>query len=122
MEDKRNYCPIHKKRLVITKTRFGPRGDCPENGCTVVLWYNDETALPADEETRKARHNVHVVFDPLWQTGKFKRTKLYKMLSSYMRLKPKKTHIGMFTKEQCEKAIEFVNSLHHGTDLDRIHY
>lgn len=104
----RYICPIHNTKLKVTQTRYGPRFDCPEKDCTVVLWGNDETATPADFETRQARRKAHAAFDPLWRKKKIKRQRAYKKLAHYLNLPIEKTHIGAFSKQQCEKVIEFV--------------
>lgn len=59
----------------------------------------------ANAELRALRSATHTLFDPLWQ-GKPRgtRDKLYTWLSMAMGIPPHKTHIGMFTLEQCHEA------------------
>lgn len=104
-------CPEHNIALVYTKTRYGPRGQCPIGGCTVVDWAKDDTATPANNETRKTRRMAHAVFDNLWRTKKYKRQKLYKELARHLGLAIKETHIGQFNINQCQKTIEFAHSI-----------
>ena len=62
----------------------------------------------ANRELRHLKSNGHKVFDPLWKRGKyFKSQQLaYKWLSEKMDLELKHTHFGMFTEEQCLRAID----------------
>ncbi len=67
----------------------------------------------ADAELRKWKHQGHVVFDPLWK-GKilFSQQKTaYEWLSNKMQLPIQETHFGMFTIEQCKRAISFCQEL-----------
>lgn len=100
-------CPEHNVQLIYKHTRFGPRGQCPVRKCTVAYWANDETATPADHETRRVRREAHRIFDGLWREKGFSRTRLYKKLAHHLGLPINKTHIGQFDKEQCQKVIEF---------------
>ncbi len=107
-------CPEHKSELFYRWTKYGPRGECPMVGCTVVHWAEDKTATPADVGTRQARREAHGVFDLLWVRGKYKRNRLYQKLANHLHLPKKKTHIGQFDIEQCRKVIEFVKGLENG--------
>ena len=101
-------CPIHKAKLVSSKTRYGTRWSCPESGCTVVCW-GSPTSTPADLETRQARHRAHEVFDSLWK-GDFSimpKALAFKQLSEFMKLPQKDTHIGFFNIEQCQQVLLF---------------
>lgn len=104
-------CPTHNVRMDYTATRYGPRYDCPVKDCTVALWGDSDTATPADYETRQARLEAHDFFDSLWRCGRFKRKALYAKLAGYLGLKTKDTHIGLFTKEQCDKVRLFIAEL-----------
>ena len=60
----------------------------------------------ADKELRRWRSLAHRKFDPLWQCGVFpSRQAAYKWLSKAMRLPLEKTHVAMFDKKQCQRAI-----------------
>jgi hypothetical protein len=91
--------------LVPSDTQFGKRWACPWPTCTVVCWGDQPTSRPADAETREARHEAHLAFDPIWQTGRVSRYKLYGMLAEHLGLKRKKTHIGFFDLETCRRVI-----------------
>ena len=94
-------------------------------GFTLVLWnivchrtppshyvgtYSDNiTSLGriANSELRKLKSKGHQVFDPLWkQKIKFNSQKqAYEWLSEKMNLPQEFTHFGMFTNDECIKAI-----------------
>ncbi len=57
-----NYVGCHHK----TKNRTHPVGCIPS------------------KEIKKARQHIHKVLDPLWRSGKYKRNKLYSMLTEYL--------------------------------------
>lgn len=99
-------CPEHNERMVCSSTRYGDRWDCPRWGCDVMCWAG-ETSTPANQKTRDARHLTHERFDPLWQKHGYSRGYLYKGLAKHMGLPQEKTHIGMFTLEQCREAYRF---------------
>ncbi len=106
-------CPIHNVKLSPQETRYGTRWACPTEGCTMVAWQKYGTfrdcpiSAPADFETRQARIAAHAAFDKLWQTGKFKRARGYKLLSKYLGLSSRKTHISRFGAPQCRRVITF---------------
>ncbi|KKL53577.1 hypothetical protein LCGC14_2274050 [marine sediment metagenome] len=104
-------CPVHSIELHYNQTQYGPRGECPRPGCTVVHWSNDKTASPADFDTRVARVQAHKVFDKLWKHGPRRRNSCYQKLANYLRLSKKETHIGRFDIEQCKAVIEFAKEL-----------
>jgi hypothetical protein len=71
---------------------------------------NTETPLGtmANKELRALRHKVHLLIDPYWQKGKYKRKEVYKKLDE---LFGKEFHVGGSTKEECLKIISlFQNS------------
>lgn len=100
-------CPTHNIPLVTSQTKYGPRHSCPREGCTVVLWGKSLTATPADEETRRLRHRCHIAFDPIWKSGRIKRSTLYQELSEYLELSREETHIGKFDKAKCFEVLRF---------------
>lgn len=67
----------------------------------------------ADSELRILRNKGHKIFDPLWKEKKvFKSQKeAYKWLSVKMDIPLEFTHFGMFTNDQCHKAISFCNEV-----------
>ena len=98
-------CPVHKKTMVATKTKYGLRESCPITPCDFVSWNG---SLPANSETREARTRAHLFFDRIWQSGKMTRNQAYAELASYMRLSVKKTHIGSFSGIQCQIVLDFI--------------
>lgn len=63
----------------------------------------------ADRELRQWRSLAHRHFDPLWKSGIFKsRNAAYKWLARAMGLPRAKTHVAMFDKKQCQRAIAVV--------------
>lgn len=60
---------------------------------------------PANAELRKLRLKVHELFDPLWKTGRHTRNAAYGILSTFVGIRKKDTHIGRFNETQCKKAI-----------------
>ena len=67
----------------------------------------------ADNETRQLRQKCHDLFDKLWLNSpnrKVARTHYYKWLSNKMNIEKEDCHFGYFDKEQCKKAISFLES------------
>lgn len=75
----------------------------------------------ADTELRKLRKEGHKIFDSLWKEKKLFKSqkKAYAWLSEKMSLPFDFTHFGMFTNDQCQRAIslcnEILNIAHHET-------
>lgn len=113
----KRVCPEHKCKMDHTSTLYGGRYDCPMDGCTMMCW-DGPTSTPADQETRDARKAAHAAFDALWKPGpnirgnrsNKRRSNAYKALAEHMGLSIKETHIGMFSKDQCEAVTEFVKA------------
>lgn len=102
----RRDCPEHGP-MAAKSTKWGRLYVCERPGCTVRCWAGS-TSTPADETTRKARIEAHDVFDGWWKSARVKRGKAYQKLSDYMGLPQQKTHIGMFSAEQCSSVKDFV--------------
>lgn len=125
-------CPVHKTELIKTKTKYGDRFACSTATCTVACW-SGSTSTPADAETRRWRHRCHKAFDPLWKRGSLfasfgrggienRRRNAYSWLASRMALPINKTHFGMFTLEQCRKALRIICEKILASDgLDKTH-
>ena len=78
--------------------------------CDARVRCHPKTIIPmgtlANKELRGWRSLAHRKFDPLWQSGIFSsRQAAYKWLSKAMRLPLEKTHVAMFDKKQCQRAI-----------------
>jgi len=67
----------------------------------------------ADPELRELKRQGHGIFDPLWKNkSHFKNSReAYKWLSKMMKMPKKRTHFGMFTIEECKRAIGFCQEL-----------
>jgi hypothetical protein len=101
-------CPVHKTNMQEQVTKYGLRFSCPD--CDMVGWEGDNST-PANKTTRDARMAAHSVFDKIWRNGHIKRSDAYKRLSKRMKLPQKDTHIGMFNEDQCQRVIEFAETL-----------
>lgn len=95
-------CPVHEKPMDHTKTRYGSRWDCPEEGCTVMLWGGD-TSTPADQETRDARKRAHRAFAHARRLLGMTKGGTYKWLAGFLDVPPKDAHIGMLDKDACDR-------------------
>lgn len=62
---------------------------------------------PADSRTRKARHEVHLAFDPIWRRRYKTRNGAYALLRRELGLTKDECHIGLFDLAMCERALEF---------------
>lgn len=107
------FCPTHRRELVEGKP-FKTRKQfaCPEEDCDVVCW-EGRTSTPADKNTRTKRSWCHAAFDPLWKNKTpFKnRYKAYVWLSRKMGISKDACHFGMFSAEQCLRALELIDQL-----------
>jgi len=64
---------------------------------------------PANKETRVARIRAHAVFDQIWKKHLVKhRGAAYNWMRQVMKLSKNDAHIGMFTRDQCERLIALV--------------
>ena len=61
----------------------------------------------ANADLRKARVKAHDALDKIWKEKLLNRRKVYEMLSNYMELHKKETHIGLFDEYQCAVTIVF---------------
>ena len=77
--------------------------------------------VPAPPELRKLRSQVHRLFDPIWKNdSETSRAKAYKWFSKQMALPPSITHVGMFDKAQCLKAIVLLEQ-YHEDEKEKLH-
>jgi len=63
---------------------------------------------PANIQLRQMRSYCHRIFDPLWRNTDMSRADAYKSLAAGLCLERHKCHIGMFTEEQCDKMITYI--------------
>lgn len=59
----------------------------------------------ADKELRELRKMTHQLFDPIWRTRKLTRHKAYRWLADALKIPLEATHIAMFDKALCLRAI-----------------
>lgn len=68
--------------------------------------------LPAPQWLRQVRHELHLVFDDLWDNRSFvnkpSRSQTYDWLAEELGIENHECHIGMFDSETCARAIEIV--------------
>ena len=89
---------------------------CLENKDHYVGTYADNiTSLGrlANASLRKLKNEGHNIFDPLWKEKNIfnSQKQAYDWLSEKMELPLAYTHFGMFTEEQCQKAITFCKEI-----------
>lgn len=107
---------------------------CTARGCDGRVGCHPGTTAalgtPANEHLRRERSKTHNVLDPIWRHAEkahcYKppltkrsvrgirqkaRRRVYAYLAHHMHLSPDKTHIGMFTAEQCSLAREVLRGI-----------
>lgn len=100
---------------VIYGRSYGMAYLCPN--CKAYVGVHKGTDKPlgrlANAELRKWKNAAHASFDPLWQTGPFrrKRNQAYAWLSKQMGLPIEKTHIGMFDIAECKQVIKICTEI-----------
>lgn len=100
-------CPEHGTTMIATATKYGNRHHCPVQGCTWVWWDNGKVNSPANAAMRAARQQAHAAFDPLWRSKQLSRNNCYSLLAEHLGKPAVKTHIGLFTVEECQQVISF---------------
>lgn len=80
---------------------------CKECDAYVGCHKNTSTPLGtmANKELRELRKQCHLLFDPLWKSGKMSRKKAYKYLEEKTGLK----HIAWCNEEECKKILTIIN-------------
>lgn len=64
--------------------------------------------IPANAETRKARMQLHGVFDRIWKTRKMTRNGAYQVLATLLDIDEDDCHIANFDKFTCDKAVKLL--------------
>jgi len=59
----------------------------------------------ANAELRKVKQSAHAIFDPLWKTGRMKRSEAYSLLSNLLGISKTNCHIGMMDVDQCKVVV-----------------
>jgi hypothetical protein len=65
----------------------------------------------ANAVLRSARTSAHAVFDPLWQSGRMRRTEAYVWLADQLGVPFEQAHISMFDVNQCMRLMDAVEGL-----------
>ena len=117
------YCNC-KTVLVSDKEIYGPGSKyggkyyrCILNSDHYVGTYSDNIkslGRLADKELRGWKMKGHKTFDPLWKEKPkiiVSQSVAYSWLAKSMNLDIEKTHFGMFTVDQCKKAIKHCSNL-----------
>jgi hypothetical protein len=60
---------------------------------------------PVGAEGRKARNAAHAAFDPLWKSGRMRRSDAYKWLADQLGQPAGQTHISWMTAEQARRVV-----------------
>lgn len=84
--------------------------------CDAYVGCHKATGKPlgtlANSYLREARKEAHFYFDAIWSHGTIEsRSLAYKWLSDKMQLPSHKTHIAMFSLEQCRQVISHSQQL-----------
>jgi ssDNA-binding Zn-finger/Zn-ribbon topoisomerase 1 len=78
--------------------------------------------LPAPTWVRQIRHELHEIFDDLWDNRlyvkKMSRNQAYNWLAEELGIEEHECHIGMFDSETCARAIEAVEKKLAGKEQD----
>ena len=112
-------CGAPRMELVRTPKRVFYRCTAfPECLCTHGAHPDgSQLGLPGDRATRQARVRAHYVFDALWKTGRMTRKQSYGVLQKIMRKTECEGHIGMFTREECERLVREIITLGGAIDI-----
>lgn len=99
------YGPAAAKRLELTGEFIYQCQNCNARvGC------HKGTTRPlgnvANETLRLKRIETHQVFDAYWTRRRMTRTDAYRWLAKKLGLSERKTHIGSFEMDQCQKTID----------------
>lgn len=112
-------CPYCGCKSIITDSAevyhgksFGPIHLCRKCKAWVGCHRGTTVALGrlADEPLRKMKQKFHLAFDPIWKEGRSSRSELYGWLAGKMGIEENKCHGGMFSMEQCKKAIAILKT------------
>ena len=104
---------LYANARMIYGRNYGMRYICPACGKNVGVHRGTPVPLGtlADRELKTERQQLHFKFDRLWKEKGMTRDGAYSFLSSKLGLPPEKTHIGMFDREQCGRAMRAINAV-----------
>mgnify|MGYP001573516870 CR=1 FL=1 len=112
-------CPYCGERAKLTDSAhvYGGRSygliwDCRPCDAYVGVHKGTSVALGrlANAELRRLKIKAHAAFDPLWKSGKMKRTDAYSLLAERMNIAKRNCHVGMFDEAQCRLAISVMTA------------
>jgi hypothetical protein len=85
-------------------TRFGVRHSC----CGLWSWGSKPLV---DRETHEARQAAHAAFDRLWQSGRVRRARAYRLLQNELGLSPDDCHMALMDAETARRVPEAVKRI-----------
>lgn len=102
-------------KMRLRESKFGVFWGCTKYPvCRGTASAHKETGKPmgrpADQETRRWRSCVHAAFDPLWRNGGWTRKQAYLWLAKEMGKTLHDCHFALFTREECQKAVDLINA------------
>ena len=59
---------------------------------------------PANADLRALRSQVHAALDPLWRSGRMRRSEAYERLAVALGIPGEECHVGMFDEARCRAA------------------
>lgn len=114
-------CPYCRKPAVLIDSKqiyghndknFGKFWMCWPCDAYVGVHKNSKNFAPlgrlANKELRRWKQNAHVVFDPLWTSGKMTRTEAYAYMARRLGITKEEAHIGKFDVDMCKKLVELL--------------
>ena len=60
----------------------------------------------ANKELRSLKRELHALFDPYWQSGKFKRSYMYERMAKFLKIHVSDCHVGYFDENTCRIVIQ----------------
>ena len=107
-------CPVHHLTMSRYHTKYGPRFECPADGCDWYCW-GGATSTPCNKELATLRHQCHEAFDPIWKREVDHRTKAraraYAWLATLLGKTRREAHIGMCNADECRLILERVGEV-----------
>lgn len=92
-------CPKCGRTAMTVRTQYGPRHQC----CGMHSWRGKPLV---DKETHDLRREAHAAIDPLWQSGKMRRSFVYQTLARLMRITGEECHIAQMNPVELRLVIE----------------
>lgn len=98
---------LYPERKKVWKKKFLRCDPCDAQvGCHASKDHKWKPFGPlADRPLRQLRKRTHAAFDPIWQSDLMTRHEAYTWMADRLHLTREAAHIGMLTREQCERLI-----------------